>query len=55
MLIVLIEFWRVPENQRKFFELFAKDNHFDSFNPDHWYSQPRAKILSAKVNHIFII
>lgn len=41
--------WRNPKNRRKFFEEYAKENGFDPYQPDNWYSQAKHKIEEKKV------
>lgn len=41
--------WMNSTNRRQFFIDYAKDHHFDAFNPDNWYIQPRQQIMASKV------
>lgn len=42
-------YWSKTENRRRFFERYAKDNHFDALIPENWYSISEATI---KMNHV---
>jgi hypothetical protein len=47
--LISILVYRDPGNRRLFFENYAKQHSFDPHNPEHWYSQPRDRILEFKV------
>lgn len=47
------DLWRDPAKRKKFFENYAKENGFDSMNPDEWYKQNRAAIMASKVIIIY--
>lgn len=47
--------WKKEENRREFFENYAAENGIDPLLPDHWFSQPREKILAFKVIIIIVI
>ena len=38
------------QDKIQFFENYAKENHFDPLQPEHWYLQPTAKIMAFKVH-----
>eukprot|EP00026_Physarum_polycephalum_P003462 Phypoly_transcript_03474.p1 GENE.Phypoly_transcript_03474~~Phypoly_transcript_03474.p1 ORF type:complete len:467 (+),score=96.35 Phypoly_transcript_03474:1038-2438(+) len=40
--------WASRENRKKFFDEFAKDNHFDTNIPENWYSISKDEILNTK-------
>jgi hypothetical protein len=37
------------ENRKRFFETYARENDFDPYVGENWYSQDLEKIISAKV------
>lgn len=44
-----LAFWSEVNNQRSFFINYATQHSFDPLVSDHWYSQPRDKIMATKV------
>eukprot|EP00026_Physarum_polycephalum_P000948 Phypoly_transcript_00949.p1 GENE.Phypoly_transcript_00949~~Phypoly_transcript_00949.p1 ORF type:complete len:1118 (+),score=84.56 Phypoly_transcript_00949:49-3402(+) len=40
--------WDDEEKRRRFFENYARANDFDPLVPDHWYAQPKDKMMSYK-------
>jgi hypothetical protein len=45
----LAGFWGNLTRQKKFFENYAKENGFDSQDPQNWYTQAERKIMATKV------
>lgn len=41
--------WNTTTKRRRFFESFAKLNHFDPRDPHAWYRVPRRSIMALKV------
>jgi len=41
------EKWKVPANQRRFFDGFARFKHFDPLNTEKWYSVTNKEIIRA--------
>jgi hypothetical protein len=47
---VILRDWKDPENRRKFFEDFARENNFDPLIPENWQSRYES-IISEKVTY----
>jgi len=46
-LLLFKEGWKAPENQRKFFDEFARSKKFNPMDPENWYSVTRNDIQRA--------
>jgi len=47
-------YWSSGDNARMFLEEYAKKNHFDALQAEHWYSQSPDKLSSIKVFFLFL-